>query len=307
MIYRLLFQVQVACHLSVLYPNFSLQRTPAILQTNRRIYAEALGILYGEVRIILLPSDLLRMQQVTFGHYPWPLKIWRHDPIADPGEKTPSGRYLYRTPELSGDLYPHVFSRFQIIEFWAHIGVFTNMPGFKIYDFRLKVDHRFAPGSRESIDGDFTAGAKAELSELFGYLSVFEHLVKLISLNPTIRTLDIYFDVRVPLSFPLFTGHTRRVLEFLWFLSILRTTELFITTSSLDPLRSLDNVKHLSLNYDVRGPDSSRELNPTTTSYWMWFARAIPYEVMRSVEADAREGWTRSQNLKTPDQEGDLA
>ena len=182
MVYRFLFQVQVKCYLSVLYPNFSLQRTPAILQTNRLIYAEAVAVLYREITIVLMSDNLCEMPHLASISVARLPKIWKHDPFTDPGERTFDCKYRYETAELGGDLYPHVFGRFQKMEFRANFRI-----------FRIETNGQamvFPRPLTTIIDGTCSnlTNQKDFASRLFGRLSLFERLVNLLSLNSTIST-----------------------------------------------------------------------------------------------------------------------
>ena len=292
MIYRLLFQIHIPCFLSITYPQFSLQRTPAILRTNRFICAEAAHVLYTEILIVLLAGHQIGLQQAPYDEYPFSAEIWRHDPFNDPGEVLPNGKCRYRTPELGGDLYPHVFSRFQTIGFIAHTSVHTRQHSHVLsrFSFDLKcVTH---------IDGDFLQGAKRSAIRHLKDVPVLEQLVKLLSLSYTIRALSIRLDVRIPTLFLDSVRPPRPSAQFVNLLGRLRTIELFIHGGLLDPLRDLTTVENLVLFYDLGDYHLSQELNLSWQSFRSRYVDAEAVKIMRRVEIDVKLGWLRSEARK---------
>ena len=73
---------------------------------------------------------------------------------------------------------------------------------------------------------------------------------------------------------------------------------MFVTSGLLKPLRRLDNVELLSLEYDIQLAYSNRnnELLSDLPFFRSRYMRLDALELMKSIEVEAREGWMRSQN-----------
>ena len=236
MVYHFLFQVHVICRLA----KRSCHRTPALLQTCRLVYFEAISVLYEQVKVMVTPGDLIGIRNCCATAFPLIRDLWRYNPLDDYGLDPASGKWVYHTPERKGKMYPHVFNRFQRIEVLAHLNFFWPAESsaaefaFDIYD-------------GDEIDGDFPDVEKARLLAYLRRSRLFQLLVKFLSRVSTIRTLEIGVDVRPEIS------RIRRSRAFpeTDFLANVRSTEIFMTSGSMEPLRGLENVQLLRFRLDV--------------------------------------------------------
>jgi hypothetical protein len=97
------------------YPDWPLPT--AILCTNRQLYAEASHLMYSEVKIVLYPEDLVCLRADSKDIAPPSRKIWRHNPLDGVGRLGPHNERIYATPEMDGLMEPHIFARFQKVNF----------------------------------------------------------------------------------------------------------------------------------------------------------------------------------------------
>ena len=215
---------------------------PAILQTSRAIYAEAAPQLYARTTIDMEICDVVDLSERETIHDTKKRRaeIWRHHPLRGMGYRDAKGLQVYASDEMSGDIEPHVFAKFERLHFHADFD-FENaeiQPPVKI-----DKDHRFV------AEHEIRFGANLRRSD------VIWNFVSLLSNSPFINRLVVHvgfsltpkFEFRPP---PLTVeedesefqeySKTRDVIEG-------RAWEIFLDNNMLAPLGTLDNVKSIEL------------------------------------------------------------
>ncbi|RDW73684.1 hypothetical protein BP5796_07126 [Coleophoma crateriformis] len=83
-----------------------------ILQTSKRIYNEALAILYGELTILVEPGDIICLTKIP-DIEPANKRVWRHNPLNCVRSRMGRDEFSYRRRKMDGRMEPHVFARFE--------------------------------------------------------------------------------------------------------------------------------------------------------------------------------------------------
>ena len=208
-------------------------RHPAILRTNRPIYAEASCVLYSELKILVTPGDILCRDRSLDDEIVKPsMRVWRYNPIYGVGYENEDGKRFYSSPELDGLMEPHAFTRFR--------------------EIKLFVDFISEPlGPTIQIDHDLNLSSRDEnlFISFLNQSSIIRHFVNILSRSPLLNQLTISLEVTAEAAFPEAGGHidederegqsvrTSRLRQRL----SKRATILFVDSGVLEPLRELTN------------------------------------------------------------------
>ncbi|KAF4630165.1 hypothetical protein G7Y89_g7981 [Cudoniella acicularis] len=93
-------------------------RDVEILRVNRQISWEASNLFYSETTLFLLPSNILCLRPEP-DLCRIPKNIWRHDPLHEISKRDERLQHIYTTPEMDGQMEPHIFARFRNVQLHA--------------------------------------------------------------------------------------------------------------------------------------------------------------------------------------------
>lgn len=224
------------------------KRYPAILRANRQIHVEASEVLYSELLIMVNPRDVVGLEPTRAISnreiFNASLKVWRHNPLMDPGTQSPDGTVLYMTPELDGPMYPHVFAKFQKVHFDAD------------FDFQST---RSASSFFVNKDMTIRLSDEIEFTTLMEKSTIIRNFVTIISRLPLITSLEFDLDVEISPDYDSEIDDLdadinenededeETMVDNVIAVANARATEMILECGFLDPLRELANVRKLRL------------------------------------------------------------
>ncbi|KAH6672501.1 hypothetical protein B0J14DRAFT_74799 [Halenospora varia] len=101
-------------------PGYTVVRHLAILRVNRLVHTEAIGILHSELRLQIKLNDIRHLPPPGADLTGRSKNVWRHNPLCGLPTRDNQGRYIYpKGTKMNGRLDPHIFARFQNLEFEA--------------------------------------------------------------------------------------------------------------------------------------------------------------------------------------------
>ena len=233
------------------YPYSSVRRYPNILRTNRQIYSEASSMLYSELKVNLQPGDVLCTKAskdiVTASE-----RVWRHSPLDGVGITNGDGQTVYSKPALDGVMEPHVLARFRNFAFelcidWELETLESDPP-----HFIMQRGHGVAPIL--VVDRDMTVDPEQEayLLAFYKQSTLVPQLVQILSNSTDIRSLEIFFDLNVPVMDSLAgvsdsdddEAHSK-----MEDVANERAMEIFMDGGFFAPLENLSNVRSFKFEF----------------------------------------------------------
>lgn len=239
---------------------YKVHRYPAILQTNRQIFKEASTFMYSSLVMEVRPSDVI-CSDVWKGIVASSDNIWRSCPLHI-GVKNSIEGLKCKGSILGGTMDPHVFAKFEKIFFSADLNF--DPEGERLWP-TVFVDDKLHT-SQEDEDS-FTACLNGEGSNRPPVSDIFQQFVNVLVKSPYISHLDVSLGVEINAEFAIDSGDDfdaeeeeenperaklidedeERKLN----MANKRVIELVLEAGVLNPLKQLENVKCLSLSFDV--------------------------------------------------------
>ncbi|MCJ1248976.1 hypothetical protein MMC30_006197 [Trapelia coarctata] len=245
MIYRCVFEVPRIVRLSSTEPCLY----PAVLQASRQIYQEAAALLHSELTIqvpsgnvLSLATDILLLdvqEPETLGR-----GLWGHNPLDGVGHENPDGTRIYESPETDGLMEPHVFARFNNLNFdvEARFSDYRKRPWLCIGDGYKVETMRWEDEFRSTLQQS----------------KVVHNIVKVVSNSPCIEQLWIILRVDVGIDWVGGQSFIDDLVkgDNLWYMidrltpvAAKHITDIIIESGLLLPLRSLPHVKSVKFAF----------------------------------------------------------
>ncbi len=239
------------------------KRHLAILRTNRQIHSEASSLFYAEAVLTLEPGDIFSLARkphiLRFGY---PNKMaWKHNPLKGVGKQNEGGVVSYDTPQLGGDIEPHVFAKFRKIAFDAYFDQCQS------HNVEIWID-------------DDTHVIKKEDATFFKNLlrssSLFRDFAKILSNSPRINLLEIELSVEINALSTAIIAHYEAEsddeedeemglkLDKLEDIASQKATELFLDSKIMRPLLNLSNVRNFNFKFGFDSLDDDEAYKPPT-------------------------------------------
>ena len=157
---------------------------PAILQTNRAIYAEAAPELYTQTIYSIEFSDIVCVSDRETGHgmEKERARVWRHHPLRGMSYHNARNLQVHTSDIMRGHVEPHVFAKFESLNCYANLDFVNKNPKPRL---RFDKDHRFI------VEDETQFGATLRESD------VIRNLVSLLSNSPFIDNLYMMVSVHL--------------------------------------------------------------------------------------------------------------
>ena len=167
------------------------RRRPAILRSNKQMYAEAVSILYSELQVclkldnLLIPGEELSNNLTVKGTIRPSIRAWRHNPLLGIGREDENSNRVYTSPAMEGYMAPHIFARFSEAELFTEFDITADVPTMFIFD-NLKID----PNHEDAM------------ADFLGRSTIMRRLVEILRHSPVVSILSFrYFAVHSNLDF----------------------------------------------------------------------------------------------------------
>ena len=242
-----------------------LKRNLAILRTNRQIHSEASSLFYSEALLALEPGDIFCLAKNPFDlQFGYPNDMaWKHNPLKGIGRKNKAGVVRYDSPQLQGDVEPHIVAKFQKIFFDADFGE-EHTAGIELW-----IDD----DTHEIREDDATCAKRLIQSSL-----IFKHLTKILSNSPRITHLEISLEVEVMAASNLiiavedFDEHedmdedeateTEMKADRIMEIANFKAREIFIDSKVMKPLLKLSNVASFTFKFGFEWLEEEEAYKP---------------------------------------------
>ena len=229
-------------------------------------------MLYSELTIIVELGDILCLGGGNYTRMERKKKIWRHNPLYGIGHRDGEhGKHVYDTPKLDGRIEPHVFAKFQRIDFDADL-VFSAL------ETRQYINDNLDIIINDQVSFDATLRG-------FNLLAFF---MRIIRNSPYLRLLTIELNVCVEANHDASPRIMENYAEKRMALARARNqqaVETLMDNGLLDPLRDMSNIQ--SLNFilsEMFSGDGHYQMQP----------RHI--EMIRCLQHDMKCNWLLKQN-----------
>ena len=215
---------------------------PAILQTNRAIYAEAAPELYAKTIFAMEFSDIVCVSDRETGDdlEKGRARVWRHHPLRGMGYRNAENLQVHASDNMGINVEPHVFAKFESLNCYANL------------DFD---DENLEPRLRVDKDHGFIVEDGISFGTTLRQSDVIRNFVSLLSHSPFIDHL--YMMVAIPLTPDVvfrprsLTKEEDALLEKenleRQSASESKAWELFLDNNMLAPLETLCNVRRFEL------------------------------------------------------------
>ena len=215
---------------------------PAILQTNRAIYAEAAPELYTQTIFSIKSSDNVCVsdRETSHGMEKGRARVWRHHPLRGMGYRNARNLQAHTSDTMRGHVEPHVFAKFESLNCYANLDLVNKNP---------KSCLRFDKGHRFMVEDETKFGATLRQSD------VIRNLVSLLSNWPFIDNLYMMVAVHLMLDYVSTRRYLTKEEDALLYKENSerksatddRAWELFLDNDMLAPLETLSNVRRFKL------------------------------------------------------------
>lgn len=171
-------------------------------------------------------------------------KVWRHNPLLGVGHRNQDGIHIYDSTKMDGLMEPHVFARFQNVDFEvnAYFAEDKSWPRFCIGDDFSVVETKY--------ENEFTSDLRNSM--------VIENIVKVISSSSWINQLRIYLGLDITAGWVgerKFSPYTRAevvpVYAKMKRVAAIRAAKMVVDSGLLLPMRNLSNVKSFQLQFST--------------------------------------------------------
>lgn len=213
---------------------------PAILQTNRTIYAEAAPELYGKTIFAIDFSDIVYISDRETSHdmEKGRARVWRPHYPCGTGYLNDKIPQIHASDKVRGNVEPHIFAKFESLNCYINLD-FDN--------------EDLEPHLRVDKDHGFVDEDEAQFSAALRQSDVIRNFVSLLSNSPFINHL--YMMVAIPVI-PEYTRSLTWEEDSLLkkqnlerkYAADSRAWELFLDNNMLAPLETLSNVRRFELH-----------------------------------------------------------
>ncbi|KAE9367099.1 hypothetical protein N431DRAFT_306260, partial [Stipitochalara longipes BDJ] len=233
----------------------------AIFRTNRHINAEATSLLYRELTLIICPTDIAVLRDISGQSLDvvQPLEssynVWRYDPRCFPliqFATSMSPEPLYTTQQLRGKMYPHIFAGFCNVV--LNLSLTFPAPDFaslsaKFEGFTIDLSGHIPPSELKSLASDICS------------MTLIHDFVTLLSHSPSLSILWITLDTSASgIQMGLLRDDERD--RILCKVVNMKAAEICLECGVLDPLKELRNVECAILNVRCPTEDCFATLQP---------------------------------------------